>query len=102
MLQPDPYFREPEPLLEPRSVDDIIIDIIGIHYFEEDNLGLCYHVIWSNNRYVAVWEPTSTLTNIMDGLLLWKMYMLTFMYRSFGICYACIQNMNSMPVMSLQ
>jgi len=100
MLELDPYLNEPEP----GSVDgvDIIIDVIGIQYFEEDNVGLRYCVNWSNNRHMAVWEPTSTLTNIMDGLLLWKIYMLTFFTGAFGIPYACIQNISSMLVMSLQ
>jgi len=100
MLELDSYLNEPEP----GSVDgvDIIIDVIGFHYFEEDNVSLCYRVSWSSSRHMAVWEPTSTLTNIMDGLLLWKIYMLTFFTGAFGIPYACIQNINSMPVMSLQ
>ena len=97
MLEPAPYCHEPEP-----GGVDIINDITGIHYFEEDNVSLCYHVNWSNNRQVAVWEPTCTLTNITDGLLLWKIYMLTFFTGAFGIPYACIPNINSMPVMSLQ
>jgi len=37
MLELDPYLNE----LEPGGVD-ILINVIGIHYFEEDNVGLHY------------------------------------------------------------
>jgi len=81
MIEPEPYFCKPVPpkvCLE--GIDDVIINVVGIHCFKEDNIGLCYQVIWSKRRNVAIWEPTQNLTKIRDGLLLWKIYILTFLY----------------------
>ncbi len=81
MIEPESYFCKPVPPKEHLDgIDDIIIDIIGIHYFKEDNIGIHYQVIWSKRRNVTIWEPTKNLNNIRDGLLLWKCYILTFLY----------------------
>ena len=81
MFEPEPYFCDPVPPIEClHGIDNIIIDIIDIHFFKEDNIGLHYQVNWSKNRDVAAWEPTCNLTNIRNGLLLWKIYILTFLY----------------------
>jgi len=86
MFKLEPYFHDPAPLIECLcGVDNIITDIVGIHYFEEDSLGLYYQVYLSNNRDIVVWEPTWKLTNIRDGLLLWKNHMLTYVY-SCSLC----------------
>jgi len=83
MFELEPYnFCDPVPLIEClHGIDDVIIDVVGIHFFDEDNIGLHYWVNWSNNRDVAVWEPTCNLTNIRDGLLLWKINILTILYN---------------------
>jgi len=91
MIEPVPYFSK---LVPPKEcidgIDNIIIDIIGIHYFEEDNVGTHYQIIWSKRRNVAIWEPTDNLTNIRDGLLLWKCYVLTFLYSCLlELLYLC-------------
>jgi len=81
MIKPEPYFHK---LVPPKEridgIDDVIINVVGIHYFEEDNVGTCYWVIWSKRRNVAILEPAQNLINIRDGLLLWKCYVLTFLY----------------------
>jgi len=91
MIKPEPYFRKPVPPKEQiDGINDIIIDVVGIHYFEEDNVGTHYWVIWSKRRNVAIWEPTDNLTNIRDGLLLWKCYVLTFLYSCLlELLYLC-------------
>ncbi len=81
MLELEPYFHDPVPLVKCfHGINDDIIDVVGTHYFKEDNFGVHYQVNWSKNRDVAVWEPTWKLTNIRDGLLLWNIYILTFLY----------------------
>ncbi len=88
MFEPEPYFRDPVPPMDCVSDDDdYIIDVVGIHYFEQDNVGLCYRVNWKKNRNIGVWVPAKSMKNIVDGLLLWKIHMLLFLYSACRYCY---------------
>ena len=62
MLEPEPYFHDPVPPIDCVSDDDdFIIDVVGIHYFEQDNVGLRYRVNWKKNRNIGVWVPAKSM-----------------------------------------